>query len=105
MITKLFYSYIIISGAFSVFQGLFPCGGYALTRDLYNVLFLISGVLLVVFSKSELNTLLKKIVFLPALVFINLLLEFSASAFYPDSPVSFSDFWIRLANAISHGTC
>lgn len=95
-----------------IYFGLFSCGGYVWHKSLYNFV-LVSTVIIcfsILWKKADKSTSREKSI-VTFTIWIILVwatyttCEAAAASFYPDSPISFSDFWSRFLICLKNGPC
>ena len=94
---------IVFLGA--VFFGLASCGGYAWHKEAFRVSATVTVVLAVVVPSLLLRTIVRKAMFLAAVVIGFHVVEAAVAPFYPGPPESMSEYGALFLQSLEFGPC
>jgi hypothetical protein len=94
---------IVFVGA--VFFGLASCGGYGWHKEAFRVSATVTAILAVVVPSPLLRTIVRKAMFLAALVIGFHFVEAAVAPFYPGPPESMSEYGTLFLQSLEFGPC
>ena len=103
--TLVILSLIIIAVVCGIYFGLFSCGGYIWYKQIFTVFFICFVIFVLFIPSARAYKLWKRIFFAVSVFIVFLLSQSVASAFYPNAPGSWAEFFQSFIQRMVHGPC
>jgi hypothetical protein len=85
--------------------GLFSCGGYAVVREIFDLVFFVSVVGVTFYGRGVLSSAPRRVAFFVGTLALFDVALATSSAFYPGPPTSVAEFIQAFLNGLFHGAC